>query len=153
MAFPELHGVVQQVAHHAAQGLHAGVQGRQGGRVGVQANVVAGVLRIADQGVEQGRQVHRAGHFLVGMGAAGIGQAFGHQRAHAIEVGQQARAQLGIGHLFGAQAHAGQRRLQVVRDGGQQLGALLHMGLHAGLQGLQGARGLGHFGGQGVGRA
>ena len=129
------------------------MHGRQVGGGGVQVHVVAGILRIADQGIEQGGQVHRAGRFLVGVGAAGIGQALGHQCAHAIEVGQQARAQLGIGDLLGAQAHAGQRRLQVVRDGGQQLGALLHMGLHAGLQGLQGARGLGHFGGQGVGCA
>ena len=78
--------------------------------------------------------------------AARVGQPFLHQPLHGIEVGLDAGAQGLIVHQLGAQAQAGDRGLQVVRDGGEDarafgdvLGdALLHL--------IEGGRGLGDLG-------
>jgi hypothetical protein len=50
--------------------------------------------------------------------------------------------QVGVAHFFQAQAHAGQRRLQVVRDRGQHLGALRDMLADARLHRIEGGAGL-----------
>ena len=61
---------------------------------------------------------------------------------HGLQVGQDLVAQRLRVDLLGAQPHARDRRLQVVRDGGQQVQALGQLPLDATLHRLERAQGL-----------
>ena len=61
---------------------------------------------------------------------------------HFLQVGLEALAQLLVVQQLGAQPHARDRRLQVVRHGRQHPGAVLDEARQAALHGVEGARGL-----------
>ena len=141
----ELQRVVDQVRDDPAQRIRA----RHDRAVDppLQQHVLAGVLVVGDHAFEQRVGIDAAGRLRGAVQRPRIGDAFPHQRMHGIEVLPELQLVLLVVHHLGAQPHPGDGRLEVVRDGGQDLHALGHVARDSSLHGVEGACRVRHFGG------
>ncbi|MNX90418.1 hypothetical protein D3C86_1224650 [compost metagenome] len=109
-------------------------------------NVLAHVLVVEHQAVEERVEVGAAAFFGGAVDAAGVGHAFAHQVFHFAQVVPQFVFFAGVVHELGAQFHAGDRGLQVVGDCREQLHAFLQVRRDACLHRVEGLGGVGDFG-------
>ena len=130
--------VVDQVGQAAAQ--CGRTRHHRQRRLAVQRHVLAGVAGIAADAVEQRIEVERLQRLRAVHAARQI-EPFAHHQLHGRQVAHQLVAQLFIRHLFQPQPQTRQRRLQVVRNGGQHLGALSDVLANPCLHRVEGGRG------------
>ena len=114
------HGVVDQIDQGAAErvgpDLDIGAAGRNDGHLRPDLDGVFG--QTADQAVD----IDQRPGFL-GFVAAGQFQTLADEALHDLNVGDQLLADFPIPNLLDPQAHAGERGLEVVAYGGEQLGS------------------------------
>ena len=105
-----------------------------------QIDALAHVLVVRDEAFEE--RIHLDAHHGLGrtVRAARIGDAFAHEVLHVDQVFHDPLALGRIVHRFGAQAHARDRRLQVVRDRREDLQAFARVVRDAVLHRVERAR-------------
>ena len=93
---------------------------------------------------QQGHHVHGLARLVAAQAAHELQRLRDHG-LHFLEVGLEAQPLLVVVQQVGAQPHAGDRRLQVVRQRGEHARAFVDEGRQALLHGVEGARGLLHL--------
>ena len=129
------HGIFDQIADGAPQCFRPAAIGDLEA-VG-EDDVMAQIGKVIGQALHQRREVDRArflrGRFL----ACETERGFGHL-LHLIDRAQHLLAYLALADKFGAQSERGNRRAQVMTDGGQHAGAIRHETLQALLHPVEG---------------
>jgi hypothetical protein len=107
-----------------------------------ESDISAGISPIVDRGLDKGDEIEALplDSFL----SPNESKDAADHRIHALDVLHDAISMLGR-RIFGAEAQAGERRAQVVGDGGEQLGPLLDRAPDPALHFSEGARGLAYF--------
>ncbi|SBH69918.1 Uncharacterised protein [Klebsiella quasipneumoniae] len=140
----EFQPVIDKVSHHPAQGLRWDPH-HPGALLGAKPHRPANVGIIAGDTVEKGVKVQPLARLRQRLRGAGEGDTFAHQAGHIVEILQQFVAQFRlVGHLH-PQLHPGDRRLQIVGDGGEDPRPLLQMIVDAGLHRIKRAGGTAHL--------
>ena len=139
--------VIDQIGDAAFQGVALDGECDRFGNGDLQA-VFPGLLGaqcIPRRFLEQGGDIGR-GRFLPTF-ATGEFQIFVQHPLHIVDIGAQGRDVGGFLHQGELQFEPGQRRLQIVADAGQHVGALLHITVDPLPHGEEGFCGAAHFGG------